>query len=271
LTGQASLGGPRWLGSRIPASLKATHRRKLNSREWVRGRQPSAMSRIRKVYEARFRALLQRVHARRLEPGVQWLLNRAVRLSQTEGISLTHALIRVHGLVAERLHQREGSPGPVRRGPILFLCDAGLGGLARWLRAAGQEAIWNPALDDDELLREAVCLRATVVTTDSLLMERRLVLNGSLSAFWVPPTLKVAEQLALVFSEFGLTVGEPRCMRCGGELRPVDKETMRERIPPKTWRWLDEYFVCSRCDQLFWKGTHWRRIGNQLSVLQAKA
>jgi uncharacterized protein with PIN domain len=229
------------------------------------------MSRIRKVYEVRFRALLQRVRARRLEPGVQWLLNRAVRLSQTEGISLTHALIRVHGLVAERIDQCEGPSGQVRRGSIVFLCDAGLGGLARWLRAAGHETIWNPALDDDALLREAACLRATVVTTDSLLMERRVLRDGLIPAFWVPPTLKVPEQLALVFREFGLTLREPRCMRCGGELLPVDKETMRERIPPRTWRWLDEYFVCSRCDQLFWKGTHWRRIGNQLSVLQAKA
>ena len=161
-----------------------------------------------------------------------------------------------------------GNPCP---GSRLFYCDAGLGGLARWLRAAGHEALWDPEIDDSQLVREAGRLRATVLTTDSLLMERRVLRDGLVPAFWVPPTLRVPEQLALVFREFGLTVGEPRCMSCGGELVPVDKETMRERIPPKTWLWLDEYFVCSRCDQLFWKGTHWRQIGNQLSAVQTQA
>jgi uncharacterized protein with PIN domain len=41
-------------------------------------------------------------------------------------------------------------------------------------------------------------------------------------------------------------------MSCGGELLKGDKEALRERIPPKTYRWLGEYFVCGRCGKLFW-------------------
>jgi len=229
------------------------------------------MSRIRRVYQARFRAVLEALHARRLEQGVERLFGRASQLSQQEGISLTHALVRIHDRISQRVPGRPLQARSPRPGPVLFYCDAGLGGLARWLRAAGYDAVWDPGIDDNCLVREAGRLRATVLTTDSLLMERRVLRDGLIPAFWVPPTLKVSEQLALVFREYGLTVGEPRCMRCGGELVPVDKEAMRERIPPKTWRWLDEYFVCSRCDQLFWKGTHWRRIANQLGALEARA
>jgi uncharacterized protein with PIN domain len=54
-------------------------------------------------------------------------------------------------------------------------------------------------------------------------------------------------------------------MSCGGELRKEEKEKLRERIPPKTYLWLDEYFVCRRCDKLFWRGTHWQRIARELS------
>ena len=229
------------------------------------------MSRIRRVYEARFRARLEALHARRMEQGVERLFVQADQLSRREGISLTQALVRIHHRISVCV---PGGPLPAGNpcpGSKLFYCDAGLGGLARWLRAAGYEALWDPEIDDSRLVIEAGRLRATVLTTDSLLMERRVLRDGLIPAFWVPPTLKVPEQLALVFREFGLTVGEPRCMHCGGELVPVDKETMRERIPPKTWLWLDEYFLCSRCDQLFWKGTHWRRIGNQLSAVQTKA
>jgi len=56
-------------------------------------------------------------------------------------------------------------------------------------------------------------------------------------------------------------------MACGGELERVSKESVRERIPPKTYRWLDEYFVCSRCDKVFWRGTHWERITKELQQL----
>ena len=83
----------------------------------------------------------------------------------------------------------------------------------------------------------------------------------------MPPTLKMVEQLALVFRELGLTVREPRCMSCGGELRRVEKEVLRDRIPPKTWRWVDEYFLCTQCDKLFWHGTHWQRIKARLKWL----
>jgi uncharacterized protein with PIN domain len=56
-------------------------------------------------------------------------------------------------------------------------------------------------------------------------------------------------------------------MSCGGELRPVDKAAVAARIPPRTARWLDDYFVCARCNQLFWRGTHWQRIQAKLRAL----
>jgi uncharacterized protein with PIN domain len=152
----------------------------------------------------------------------------------------------------------------------VFVCDAGLGGLARWLRVAGYEARWRPDIDDDELVAEAKQTDAIMLTTDSLLMERRLVRDGQIRAFWLPPILKISEQLSLVFTQFTLRRGEPRCMICGGELLRKDKETLRDRIPPRTYRWLDEYFVCSRCDRLFWRGTHWEKIRRELDVISVE-
>jgi uncharacterized protein len=153
--------------------------------------------------------------------------------------------------------------------PTLFWCDAGLGGLARWLRAAGSDARWQPDIADDTLVREAQKTAATILTTDSLLMERRLLRDRVVPGLWLPPTLRIPEQLALVLREFALAPGEPRCMSCGGELHRVEKEALRTRIPPRTYRWLEEYFVCERCDRLFWRGTHWTRIERQLKLAAA--
>ena len=180
-------------------------------------------------------------------------------------MSPADALAQVYEQLATSKPFQQSASQPV---PVLFLCDVGLGGLARWLRAAGYDAAWQPDIADDELLRQAKQAQATVLTTDAMLMERRLLRDRIIPVFWLPPTLGIPEQLALVFREFGLTVRGPRCMSCGGELRRGAKEALRDRIPPRTYRWLDEYFVCSRCDKLFWHGTHWRRIVEELAALK---
>ncbi len=51
-------------------------------------------------------------------------------------------------------------------------------------------------------------------------------------------------------------------------MAPRAKEAVSARIPQRTARWKDEYFVCGGCDQLFWQGTHWERI---VPLLQAAA
>jgi hypothetical protein len=234
------------------------------------------MGRIQNAYETKLRTLLGQLKARRPEQGVRWLLERAQELSRQESISHPHALAQVYERTRQRVEKwlrrssppAQAAPPRVTAGPARFLCDAGLGGLARWLRAAGYEAHWLPNIDDDDLLREARRLAVTLLTTDSMLMERRLLRDGHIPALWISPALTKRQQLGLVLSELGLGMREPRCMSCGGRLRPMDKESLRERIPPRTYRWLDEYFVCDDCGKLFWHGTHWQRIRAQLEKLR---
>lgn len=230
------------------------------------------MSRIGKAYEARYRALLLRLRARKPEPGVERLLALANRRARSEKLPPVHGLSRTYEHLrsqVRRWEQRSGSSenrSSTAHEP--FLCDAGLGGLANWIRAAGYDARWFPGIADAELLRQAHALHGTILTTDSLMMERGVLRDGIIPAFWLPPALNRHEQLALVIREFNLPIREPRCMRCGGELQSVNKELVRKRIPPKTWRWIDEYFVCDRCGKLFWRGTHWEKIHQHLSALE---
>src|SRR5215470_14075309 len=108
------------------------------------------MSRILKAYETTFRSALEHFGARRLDQGVHLLLEKAKCLSEFESVPLPAALARVYAeLSAKRAtHIFPNSP---KGEPSLFLCDAGLGGLARWLRATGYEARWRADIDDDEL------------------------------------------------------------------------------------------------------------------------
>ncbi len=230
------------------------------------------MGRIQKAYAARFHVLLHALGARRRDQGVTWLLARARRFggpveaaralseSAEQLENQVRKLARLRGVPGSRgALGHEPARGAGERAPR-FVCDAGLGGLARWLRAAGYAADWQAGIADDELLRRAAVSGTIVVTTDSLLLERRAVRGGEVMVFWLPPALAIREQLVLVLRHFGLAPREPRCMRCGGELRRVTKEAVWERIPPRTRLWLDAYFECVRCAHLYWHGTHWQRI-----------
>jgi uncharacterized protein with PIN domain len=229
------------------------------------------MGRILKAYQTRFYQLLRQIGARRPGQGVDWLVNRARQMSAQHAIPLSNAL----SAVLEGLTTRPRFQIPVRKqkrtpAEISFFCDAGLGGLARWLRAAGYQAWWESGIPDDQLLARARQKGATILTTDSMLMERRLLRDRIIPSLWLPPTLKIQDQLERVFHEFQLRVSSPRCMRCGGELSNADKESLRERIPPRTLCWLDEYYLCTRCGHLFWHGTHWQKIAQRLKVLETK-
>jgi len=214
------------------------------------------MGRIRKFYEQRFRIL----------PGdcADALFARAAGLARDRGISQGMALALVHARA--RL-----ASGATRNFPRRFVCDAGLGGLARWLRGAGHEAHWNPDLDAPAVIREAQRLGATLITTDSLMMERGVLRDGWVPSVFVPSSITCEDQLVVVMAELDLPLREARCMHCGGALNQVEKAAVANRIPPRTALWLDEYFVCAACGKLFWRGTHWQRINRHLAEIGAEA
>ena len=202
---------------------------------------------------------------------------RGRELGLREGIPLGRALARVYEDTRRRVEKRlaltiactlSGRPlGDDSGEAPRFVCDASLGGLARWLRAAGYEADWLEQGGANDLLGRARESGATLLTTDARLMERTVIRDGAVSAQWIPSDLSRTAQLRMLMRDLSLKVRPPRCMSCGAELRSVPKEHVADRIPPKTAKWKDEYFVCSGCGGLFWQGTHWERIARRLNEL----
>jgi len=228
-------------------------------------------------YRERFRALLARVQPRRLEFGVELLIERARARRDGFGVPLTQALSELYDATSARVEKRvqamgacavggEALPATAIADPPRFVCDASLGGLARWLRAAGYETV-RVAGGGDLALGEARRTGSLLVTSDAGMLERRVVADGSVPALHVAVGTGPLEQLRLVMRWRGLRLREPRCMSCGGALRAVPKEKVSERIPPRTARWRDEYFLCAGCGRLFWQGTHWERIAERLALV----
>lgn len=144
--------------------------------------------------------------------------------------------------------------------PARFLCDAMLGGLARWLRAAGYEASFDVHIADGVLVRRAVEEGRVLLSSDGGIFERNVVRRGEVSSLFVPRATPPVEQLAFVLRSFELELLDPRCMTCGGYLREVAKNDVASVVPPRSLAAFDRFWVCDACGKPFWHGTHWTRI-----------
>jgi uncharacterized protein with PIN domain len=152
-----------------------------------------------------------------------------------------------------------------------FACDAMLGGLARWLRAAGFDASWHPGIDDWDLIRLAQREGRVLLSCDTGIFRVGIVRDGDLPALQIPNTLQTRErQLAFVLDRLRLEPRPPRCMACGGALSEVPKQQVADRIPPRTFAEVERFSQCSGCGQLFWEGTHWQKIAALLRKVRGE-
>jgi uncharacterized protein with PIN domain len=152
--------------------------------------------------------------------------------------------------------------------PPAFACDAMLGSLARWLRAAGYDASWRAGIPDWDLIRQAQRERRVLLSADTGIFRVGIVRDGEVPALPIPHGLSTEEQLAYVLQKLALPLREPRCMACGGELAKVPKEQVRGRVPPRSFAAVEHFRECARCGRLFWAGTHWKRVAAVLSSLR---
>jgi uncharacterized protein with PIN domain len=139
-----------------------------------------------------------------------------------------------------------------------------LGGLARWLRAAGYDASWHDGIKDSDLVRLVQAEGRTVLSSDEDIFAYALVRDGIVRALFVPRGEPVQAQLAHVLRALDLPLRDPRCMACGGELSALSKEAARDRVPARSLAGHEHFWECVRCKQVFWQGTHWKTIVERL-------
>ena len=147
-----------------------------------------------------------------------------------------------------------------------FILDANVGRLTKWLRAMGCDAAFIPDVDDAELLWVAEEQGRCVITKDRRLLERRVVTKGQVEAVLVTSD-DFRSQMQQLADTFGLSLdrGFSRCIECNEELDLVDKGTVRERVPPFVFATQDRFYECHRCRKLYWRGTHWRNMRQELA------
>jgi uncharacterized protein with PIN domain len=147
-------------------------------------------------------------------------------------------------------------PEPLRQ--TRFVLDTHLGRLARYLRMLGFDTRYQNDFEDQDLAEISSRERRILLTRDRGLLKRSQVTHG----YCVRET-RPKHQVVEVVRRFDL-VGSiqpfARCIRCNGTMEPVDKDQVRDKLPPNTSQYYRAFQRCTKCGQIYWKGSHFKRM-----------
>jgi uncharacterized protein with PIN domain len=139
-----------------------------------------------------------------------------------------------------------------------FVADTHLGGLARLLRMAGFDTLYDNHYQDAEI--EAVAGREgrIVLSRDRELLKRRGIDHGCYVHAIEPEAQlgEIVDRLDLGRSARPFS----RCLLCNAPLRSVAKATVLERLPPRVSEAQERFSTCDACGRVYWEGSHWRSM-----------
>jgi uncharacterized protein with PIN domain len=141
----------------------------------------------------------------------------------------------------------------------LFIADAMLGSLAKWLRILGFDTLYFKTIDDNEIVKIAKQEQRILLTRDT-----RLVKTKKIDCYILINSNNISGQLREVLSwikDRGSEVkGNPRCAECNGELSTADKEFVANDVPEHVFLNFYSFFRCQSCGKVYWEGSHKKEI-----------
>jgi len=149
---------------------------------------------------------------------------------------------------------------------IKFIVDNNVGKLAKWLRIMGYDALLFTEEDDGRMVKLALAQDRVILTKDRQIMRRRLVTSGRLKAVLIEDD-DPKEQLRQIVKALNLDYQfRPFsiCLECNQNLVERDKEKVRDLVPPHVFKTQDLYMECPSCHRVYWRGTHWQAMSQEL-------
>jgi uncharacterized protein with PIN domain len=139
-----------------------------------------------------------------------------------------------------------------------FIADAMLGRLAKRLRLLGVDVRYDPAADDNEVLRRALSEERIILTRDRGLAARPLAGN----CLFVRSDRADRQVEEVLAAHPSLRRQKPltRCSACNGVLGPVARGEVRNLVPPHVLGTARSFLRCDACGRVYWEGSHVERM-----------
>jgi uncharacterized protein with PIN domain len=155
---------------------------------------------------------------------------------------------------------------------VKFLCDQMLGDLAKWLRFLGFDTYYaNNEINDDDLLKISKNENRVLLTKDKELIIRAKKIGVSN----IKVDLKMLDdQIIQVLKTSKVKINNKdilsRCSKCNDFLNKVNKDDVKESVPPLIFKNNDLFWKCDKCKTVYWKGSHHEKIISKINKINTK-
>jgi len=140
---------------------------------------------------------------------------------------------------------------------ICFAAEDTLGKLSKWLRILGFDTVYPAGFAGGSWIHTAEENRILLTRTRHVRdrnTDRKLVFVNSNDPF---------EQVRELIQILGIVPADTkpfsRCTRCNIQIRQVDRDSVRGRVPDYVWETSTIFQICSRCRRIYWPGSHIKR------------
>jgi len=148
-----------------------------------------------------------------------------------------------------------------------FVLDVNLGKLAKRMRLLGFDSLYRNDYQDADIVIIAVNDRRIVLTRDRRLLYNKKIDHG----YWLRSVdvEAQADEVLRRFDLYGLVHPFSRCLICNGVLASVAKADIWERLEPKTRLYYQDFWQCTGCRKIYWRGSHMNNMLQRLPGLDS--
>ncbi len=149
---------------------------------------------------------------------------------------------------------------------LKFIVDHNVGKLTKWLRMMGYDTLFFDGEDDWLMVRAALAEDRIILTRDTQVMKRGVVIKGRIKAILIQSEepkqqmQQVVETLNLDCQSKLFTI----CLECNQPLEEKSKQQVQDQVPPYIFQTKNQYVECPACHRIYWRGTHWQAMTEQL-------
>lgn len=145
-----------------------------------------------------------------------------------------------------------------------FICNGMLGKLCKLLRICGFDTAYSNQ-------GNAILLKAR--KENRIVLTRNTRLQTKKSVFFVQDDepIKQLENIITEYTLYDKISLFSRCIECNYKLKSVKKNSIRNKIPFFTYQHFNEFSICPKCQRVYWKGSHHKKMTRDIEHLLSNA
>jgi uncharacterized protein with PIN domain len=147
-----------------------------------------------------------------------------------------------------------------------FILTDELGRLTKWLRILGFDAVYTRSMNRSELIINSLREARIILTRDA-----RMSPVSGIRLLRIEHD-DVRDQLKQTIESLGIKIDETalftRCVICNSELKQIEKEKIKAKVPEYVYDTQREFVACAECGRVYWHGTHWGNVRKLLAEIK---